>query len=291
MFAPPVPSSASVSTSSQPPLPTGSGSSRPSRLRGLSYLRNYTQQHLSLHSPTSSSTPSNQRNNLLRSISYPSHSTSSQGQAEPSSEPPATLGELSNSNSPATEEPSSKSPESPEDSTNMARFRSENPTRRNQSVPAAEARTHSTHTRVSRTTSSNDTSTSTAANASAPTNGTSTAARASAPTNGTSADGSGPGLTGLPPDQMPTIKFIPHQDVRSGKPSLSFPATSRTLPHEDCVIRVGRYSERDGQPNPPPHLPSAAPVGFKSKVVSRRHCEFWCSQVWSRGLSQSTMEI
>ena len=86
------------------------------------------------------------------------------------------------------------------------------------------------------------------------------------------------GLAGLPQDQMPTIKFIPHQDLRAGKPSLTFTTTSRTLPHEDCVIRVGRYSERDGNPNPPSNIPSSAPVGFKSKVVSRRHCEFWCSQ-------------
>ncbi|KAF6222143.1 hypothetical protein HO133_001229 [Letharia lupina] len=77
---------------------------------------------------------------------------------------------------------------------------------------------------------------------------------------------------------MPTIRLLPHQDPRSNRPSLSFPATSRTLPHEDCVIRVGRYSERDINPNPPQHTPSSAPVGFKSKVVSRRHCEFWCSQ-------------
>ncbi len=84
-------------------------------------------------------------------------------------------------------------------------------------------------------------------------------------------------LTGHPQDQMPTIKLIPHQDPRSTRPSLAFPATSRTLPHEDCVIRVGRYSERDVNPNPPPNTPSSAPVGFKSKVVSRRHCEFWCS--------------
>lgn len=86
------------------------------------------------------------------------------------------------------------------------------------------------------------------------------------------------GLTGHPSDQMPTIRFIQHQDPRSNRPSLAFPATARTLPHEDCIIRVGRYSERDTNPIPPPKMPSAAPVGFKSKVVSRRHCEFWCSQ-------------
>lgn len=84
-------------------------------------------------------------------------------------------------------------------------------------------------------------------------------------------------LAGYPQDQMPTIRLIPHQDPRSTRPSLAFPPTSRTLPHEDCVIRVGRYSERDSNPNPPSNTPSSAPVGFKSKVVSRRHCEFWCS--------------
>lgn len=41
------------------------------------------------------------------------------------------------------------------------------------------------------------------------------------------------------------------------------------------MIRVGRYSERDSQPAIPANVPSSAPVGFKSKVVSRRHCEFW----------------
>lgn len=40
------------------------------------------------------------------------------------------------------------------------------------------------------------------------------------------------------------------------------------------MIRVGRYSERDGVPVANPPGPSGAPVGFKSKVVSRRHCEF-----------------
>lgn len=49
---------------------------------------------------------------------------------------------------------------------------------------------------------------------------------------------------------------------------------TRTLPSEDCVIRVGRYSERDGVPIANPAEPSDAPIGFKSKVVSRKHCEF-----------------
>ncbi|KAL8812208.1 MAG: hypothetical protein Q9223_001211 [Gallowayella weberi] len=76
--------------------------------------------------------------------------------------------------------------------------------------------------------------------------------------------------------ELPSIRLVPHQDPRANRPSLTFPPMSRTLPSEDSIIRVGRYSERDATPNPPPNVPSAAPVGFKSKVVSRKHCEFWC---------------
>ena len=267
MFAHAVPSSPTVSSS--PPPASTTGPSRPSRLRGLSYLRNYTQTHLSLHSQHNS-TPPPQRNGLLRSISYPSSSASTATQAPPAptdnnSRRPSLIGGSSTTTTPAAEEPDEAALlETPGSTTNMARKRSESSqvtsqapaTRRGQSVPAAEARNVS---RIPRTTPSNELG-------------------ASAPETSTNGDPDGSGLAGLPLDQMPTIKFIPHQDPRAGKPSLSFPATSRTLPHEDCVIRVGRYSERDGQPNPPPNVPSSAPVGFKSKVVSRRHCEFWCSQ-------------
>ncbi|KAJ5178195.1 Zinc finger RING-type [Penicillium coprophilum] len=72
-----------------------------------------------------------------------------------------------------------------------------------------------------------------------------------------------------------TIRFFPYQDsLQSSRPSLPFVPIARTLPSESCVIRVGRYSERDGIPPPNPTEPSDAPVGFKSKVVSRKHCEF-----------------
>lgn len=75
---------------------------------------------------------------------------------------------------------------------------------------------------------------------------------------------------------LPSIRFIPHQDPRAARPSLQFPTMQRTLPDETAVIRVGRYSERDNLPDIPPSVPSAAAVGFKSKVVSRKHCELWC---------------
>lgn len=74
---------------------------------------------------------------------------------------------------------------------------------------------------------------------------------------------------------LPTIRFFPHQEIRSnGRQSLNFAPVSRTLPTEHSIIRVGRYSEREGIPTANPTSPSDAPVGFKSKVVSRKHCEF-----------------
>ncbi|KAF6799403.1 fha domain containing protein [Colletotrichum sojae] len=77
------------------------------------------------------------------------------------------------------------------------------------------------------------------------------------------------------PENLPSIRFSAYYDPRATRPSLTFPPVSRTLPTGGEIIRVGRYSERDNQPNVPNNSPSAAPVGFKSKVVSRRHCEFW----------------
>lgn len=77
------------------------------------------------------------------------------------------------------------------------------------------------------------------------------------------------------PRQKAIIRFYPYQDPHhNSRPSLHFIPVSRTLPSESCTIRVGRYSERDGVPVANPAGLSDAPVGFKSKVVSRRHCEF-----------------
>lgn len=87
-----------------------------------------------------------------------------------------------------------------------------------------------------------------------------------------------PSNTGSNKEPMPTIRFIPHLETRSSRPSLHFTTLSRTLKNHTSVVRVGRYSERDNNSQAAnPHSTSITPVGFKSKVVSRRHCEFWCT--------------
>jgi pSer/pThr/pTyr-binding forkhead associated (FHA) protein len=100
-----------------------------------------------------------------------------------------------------------------------------------------------------------------------------------APNNATEPT-SAPAESATPPksESKATIRFFPYSDAfqssQSTRPSLPFVPVTRTLPSESCVIRVGRYSERDGIPIPNPTEPTDTPVGFKSKVVSRKHCEF-----------------
>ena len=77
-----------------------------------------------------------------------------------------------------------------------------------------------------------------------------------------------PALTEQP---MPSIRFTPFIDQRAQRQSLRFAPIERSLRHKDDRIKVGRSSERDTN-----NHPLAAAVGFSSKVVSRRHCEFWC---------------
>ncbi|KAI9777854.1 MAG: hypothetical protein M1839_008531 [Geoglossum umbratile] len=98
-----------------------------------------------------------------------------------------------------------------------------------------------------------------------------------APANGETGSNDPSARSNIPHTQLPSIRFVPHHDPRSTRPSLVFSPISRTLPTPDAVIRVGRYSERDNNATPAPNTPSSAPVGYKSKVVSRRHCEFWCT--------------
>lgn len=212
--------------------------SRSSRHRRLSYLRNYTHNHLSSSSqetPTASSAPCHiSRHNIFRSISYTAGERS--GAADSGSAPLAgECGRNRKSRSESILQPVTVA-----------------------SLATGQAAVNTALVGISRLMARNRSGS------------TQQSARREVETISSN-------LAGYPQDQMPTIRLIPHQDLRSTRPSLAFPPTSRTLPHEDCVIRVGRYSERDSNPNPPPNIPSSAPVGFKSKVVSRRHCEFWCS--------------
>ncbi|KAI1151153.1 SMAD/FHA domain-containing protein [Nemania diffusa] len=78
-----------------------------------------------------------------------------------------------------------------------------------------------------------------------------------------------------PNDSLPSIRLSAFYDPRATRPALTFSPVARTLPTGKETIKVGRYSERENHAPVPMNAPSAAPVGFKSKVVSRRHCEFW----------------
>lgn len=75
-------------------------------------------------------------------------------------------------------------------------------------------------------------------------------------------------------DNMPSIRFFACSYSWASWPSLDFGLVSRKLSSSNEVIKVGRHSKRDSHLN---NL-SATVIGFDSKVVSRRHCEFWCFQ-------------
>jgi hypothetical protein len=75
-------------------------------------------------------------------------------------------------------------------------------------------------------------------------------------------------------DNMPSIRFLACSDPQASRPSLYFSPVSRTLSNGNEIIEVGRRSKWDSHPN----NPTAVRIFFESKVVSRRHCEFWCYQ-------------
>lgn len=244
----------SVTTTAAPSSPTSP--TRASRLRGLSYLRNYTQ---NLHSRSESDSANRSRPTFPRARSQPSpdseraeqqtSSTTPTIQAPPSRRapsPPNTNGWVPAANN--------------TDGTNRATIRQQStPSEAPSSGPAPAVTTaESTSARpMTRNRSETAGAVLTARNQIGPR------------TPSQDADGE--------KTPMSSIRFIPHFDPRANRPSLSFPAVTRTLPTETAIIRVGRYSERENAPDIPPNTPSSAPVGFKSKVVSRRHCEFWCA--------------
>lgn len=239
-----------------PQTPSTISPSRTSRLRGLSYLRNYTQNHIlsrdaSSSSANAASTPrQSNTGSLTRSATYTAVSTiphdndnsthrlnlvSSTPESSVAAQAGSTPRSLGNTDTipEGVEVGNTEHPVLPSANTTIALGSETARTGTDGSSP-------STNMRMS------------------------TSQSASAALAG-------------PSESMPSIRFSAYYDPRSTRPSLNFSPISRTLPNGNEVIKVGRYSERDSQSMANLHgnQPSAAPVGFKSKVVSRRHCEFW----------------
>ncbi|BCR99465.1 FHA domain protein [Aspergillus luchuensis] len=281
--------SASVSASASSNLPSDSRSSGP--LRRLSQLRAYTQQHFSSsassssssHPPASSSSTNgpriSRRHTLSSRVSWFS---------------PASTGTESSQLSPVGSRSSGPCPESEQQPSTLARYsavffpsyrgleldlRSSRQSDLSSSSPSSNNQSGGRQTTAQGTTMARPRGASQALDARPDLDGTSPSA--SSNLHAGALDSSDPVMSENPstasprPKQKATIRFFPHQDThQSSRPSLPFIPVSRTLPSESCVIRVGRYSERDGLPVANPTDPSDAPVGFKSKVVSRKHCEF-----------------
>ncbi|KAH6849895.1 hypothetical protein B0I37DRAFT_100034 [Chaetomium sp. MPI-CAGE-AT-0009] len=257
---------------------------RSSRLRGLTYLRNYTQTHIlsrehSAHSTHSTHAPA--ASNPQPGTSAPSQPTITTNPWFSSVRNDHSTTTTNTTTSPALDNNDSSSSSNsngnnnnnhhhPSSSTRTNRFshlvpalgqpRRRSPSSSNERGQTGPATGISSEIRATdkpgpRTTGGNDMT------------------RARSATMGDALSRHDGGTGGL--DTLPSIRFSTFVDPRATRPSLKFGPISRTLPSGREVIRVGRYSERDSQPNVPVNAPSAAPVGFKSKVVSRRHCEFW----------------
>lgn len=300
MFTQPVASPPTVG-----PVPTSvtnpaSPSTRSSRLRGLSYLRSYTQNHILSreHSSQGSNSPTSNSHSHVAAHSHFHHNTGtsphSQTQTQtqnqnhhnsrPGSSRPTPGLQRSLSYSPTSTPRRSDTDahlnplslvaslqESPSSSTSSANKASTTPSSPAVERPPVDALpsilddviasgSTSSHIRQQSDQQPQSTNDAEAANM--------TRARAST-------TGDAPVAASPAPENLPSIRFSAYYDPRATRPSLTFPPVSRTLPSNGDIIRVGRYSERDNQPSIPNNTPSAAPVGFKSKVVSRRHCEFW----------------
>ncbi|KAI4728696.1 SMAD/FHA domain-containing protein [Aureobasidium sp. EXF-10728] len=253
-YSPAAASLSTVSSAANSPA-TPASPTRPSRLRGLSYLRSYTHNHLhsssnntaTNHSNNPSATPSPARPpTLSRSTSSPARSA----RETPPSPPlrsdttangwvPTVAGQSALSR--LATQPQSTHSESP--TPNMTRTRAATVS---QDTPAAD------NNPAPPVTSSTD----------------------SPATESVAAPSTQP--TALEKKEAPTIRFIPHHEPRASRPSLTFPIVTRTIAAAGQRVKVGRYSERDQAADSAASAKTAAPVGFKSKVVSRRHCELWC---------------
>ncbi|GAB7347130.1 hypothetical protein MBLNU459_g3254t1 [Dothideomycetes sp. NU459] len=322
------PAAPSLSTSNGAAAP--SSPTRPSRLRGLSYLRNYTQNHLHSGSSNQPSSPPASRVNapaLVRATSHPTQSTkadapvpspnrqrdntstielSTQGLV-PVVKTQSGVSKVSTQTRPQSTDMDPPSPTEPQQPTTMTRRQAVTslhdvaapaaapvavpvaasaavlvPATRAASVtvprPATVAapRAASVAAPVATPIAPNPPAAAPPAAVPAPT--PAPAPVSSAPEGASETAAAADSTTPRPVDKkelMPSIRFIPHQEPRATKPSLTFPIVNRTLPTHETKVRVGRYSERDNNDSLSNPL-STGVVGFKSKVVSRRHCELWC---------------
>ncbi|KAF4962640.1 hypothetical protein FSARC_9310 [Fusarium sarcochroum] len=290
MFTQPV-----VSSPAGPPQSSSTSTSRPSRLRGLSYLRNYTQNHLlsrdNHHGAGAGTSGTGSGSTSARSTSPNRHGGSSLTRSlshSPTTSGPSTGAQNANNHLTLV----SSTPD-PVRNLTSATTTTSIPALPSISATSAAAATSSSASSIAPNSVHLASSQHSASDVHDPTTVApehSTAAASSAPTSAATADstqdqatmtrsraattGEGGSST---PEAAPSIRFSAYYDPRSTRPSLTFPPISRTLPTGSEKIRVGRYSERDSHSmaNMPGNQPSAAPVGFKSKVVSRRHCEFW----------------
>jgi hypothetical protein len=269
-----VPSQDPTERNATAPPASPTSPTRPGRLRGLSYLRNYTHSHLlSRESHGGSNSP--HRPSITRATSYPTTAIS------PGVSP------VSHSNQRPT------SPTAQRPTNDLLNARSSNP--ENLGSTSGWLPTVGGHRGVSSlATEAQSTGTASSTTVLA-VNGSSVSTSRMTPSMARTRSATVGGATDMPQlngsrnespglanggsqgmaHQLPSIRFTAHQDPRAQRPSLVFSPMARILPSGKEVIKVGRYSERDNQPVQAANVPSAAPVGFKSKVVSRRHCEFW----------------
>ncbi|KAI0292005.1 hypothetical protein BC826DRAFT_911904 [Russula brevipes] len=85
-------------------------------------------------------------------------------------------------------------------------------------------------------------------------------------------------LPNSPPPPVATatshrIRLVPHLDSRR---SLRFEPITRDVVEADPALRIGRFTERSGQPVSQANALNSNKLAFKSKVVSRAHAEVWC---------------
>lgn len=274
MLSPPISSSTHETPSQQPAIST--------RRRGLSYLRALSTNRLSGGSTPPASADltarTSPRSRLSRSISY----NDAQALQPPSNRPRSSSRPNESTNAQAGTTPANSITRilSPTPETRRSQSHSRVPSSAGLSEDPDMARHRTTQAPGRRTMSSrNEPPTTTTRNrghtmTEASTGPVPSASRNVSGTNESTEEKLEQGSR----SQLPTIRFYPHHELGARRQSLQFTAVSRTLPEHSSIIRVGRYSDRDNVPLTHPNAPSDAPIGFKSKVVSRKHCEFSYSE-------------